>query len=165
MKTLNYIHTKTPVGQFYMILDNDGVIASGFNRIEAIKKHLPVGLIGLDLKDLGSNHPFIPLIQAYFKGDLTSLDKIPHRQSGTPFYTEVWRKMSQIRPGQTLSYLDLAKKVGRAKAVRSVGSACGKNRLCLIVPCHRVIKSDGSIGQYAYGDKIKSFLLNFERSN
>lgn len=87
--------------------------------------------------------------------DLLDLD-------GTDFQKSVWLVLSKIPYGKTSSYKDIAKFIGNPKAVRAVGTAVGKNPFLIIIPCHRVIKKDGSLGGFAYGKKIKKKLLNIE---
>lgn len=81
---------------------------------------------------------------------------------GTPFYQQVWQVLSKIPYGQTLSYQQVAQRIGRPKAYRAVGGAIGKNPIAVIVPCHRVIASDGTIGGYRDGLTIKTCLLKHE---
>jgi len=83
-------------------------------------------------------------------------------QRGTPFQKSVWLAIQKIPYGQTRSYQWIAKKIGRPRAVRAVGSACGKNPLPLIIPCHRVIASHGKIGGFSAGRKWKRRLLQLE---
>jgi methylated-DNA-[protein]-cysteine S-methyltransferase len=82
---------------------------------------------------------------------------------GTDFQRKVWNELSRIPYGQVCSYSDIAKKIKNPKAVRAVGSANGKNPLCIIVPCHRVIAADGTLGGYSGGLKVKSQLLKLEK--
>ena len=82
---------------------------------------------------------------------------------GTPFQKKVWSTLSTIPWGDTLSYADLAKRVKRPKAVRAVANAVGSNPIAILLPCHRVIGSDGSLTGYAYGLKKKSWLLSHEK--
>ena len=97
----------------------------------------------------------------YFKGKRKQFD-VPLDLGGTAFQRQVWRELAHIPFGQTLSYSDIAKRIKNPKAVRAVGSANGKNPVCIIIPCHRVIASDGTIGGYAGGIKIKQQLLELE---
>ena len=82
---------------------------------------------------------------------------------GTAFQEAVWRELTRIPPGETRSYADIAAAVGKPKAVRAAGSANGANNVAVLIPCHRVIRSDGSLGGYAYGLKRKEALLERER--
>lgn len=146
MEVVNY---HSPVGNFYMIIDNGLVIETGFGNGPSLPE--------------AKNRIYKDFIDDYFNGDSGALDKIKYKnQRGSDFSKKVWQAMSQIPYGHTVSYADIAKKIGQPKAVRAVGGACGRNKLPLLIPCHRVVKSDGSLGNYAYGPKIKKLLLNLE---
>ncbi len=84
--------------------------------------------------------------------------------SGTSFQQKVWRALTKIPRGQTRSYAWVARQIGKPKAVRAVGAACGANPVPVIVPCHRVIASDGSFGGFGGGLPMKRQLLRLERS-
>ncbi|HRD06126.1 MAG: methylated-DNA--[protein]-cysteine S-methyltransferase [Saprospiraceae bacterium] len=101
-------------------------------------------------------------LQAYFKGALKSFDVEIDFQEASPFQQKVWTALTQIPYGKTISYLDLALIVGTEKHTRAVGLANGKNPIPIIVPCHRVIGSDGSLTGYALGLAMKRYLLNHE---
>ncbi|HUD29651.1 MAG TPA: methylated-DNA--[protein]-cysteine S-methyltransferase [Novosphingobium sp.] len=88
---------------------------------------------------------------------------IPLDVQGTAFQEAVWRELQRIPTGETRSYAQIAAAVGRPGAVRAAGSANGANNVAVLIPCHRVVRSDGSIGGYAYGDAIKRELLKRER--
>ena len=100
-------------------------------------------------------------LAAYFAGDLTTFD-LPLAPAGTPFQQRVWSALQSIPYGQTWSYAQLAMQVGSAS--RAVGLANGKNRIALIIPCHRVIGSDGSLTGYGGGLDRKRYLLELEAS-
>jgi methylated-DNA-[protein]-cysteine S-methyltransferase len=109
-----------------------------------------------------------PLIQQatqqfkeYFAGKRTQFD-LPIAYDGTTFQKEVWDKVAEIPFGKTLSYLELAEQVGDENKTRAVGSANGKNKLAILIPCHRVIAVDGKLTGYAWGLKRKNWLLDFE---
>lgn len=99
----------------------------------------------------------------YFEGVREKFD-LPFDVQGTPFQMQVWNQLSKIPYGETCSYRDIARKIKNAKAVRAVGTANGRNPLSIIVPCHRVIASNGSLGGYAGGVKLKTKLLSFEKN-
>ena len=101
-------------------------------------------------------------LDAYFAGRRQAFD-LPLAPSGTPFQLAVWRALSQIPFGETRSYSDVAKAVGRAPAVRAVAAANARNPLSIIVPCHRVIGKDGTLTGYAGGVETKRWLLTHER--
>jgi len=102
-------------------------------------------------------------LRAYFNGDLHALGEIPVRfERGTAFQHEVWDALRRIPVGETISYAELARRVGRPSAFRAVGSANGQNPIGIVVPCHRVIAADGKLGGYAGGLDRKRWLLAHE---
>jgi methylated-DNA-[protein]-cysteine S-methyltransferase len=110
-------------------------------------------------------HPLIKKcaaqLQEYFEGSRKIFD-LPIQQSGTAFQQAVWSQLLAIDYGKTVSYLELSKKIGDAKAIRAVGTTNGKNQVAIIVPCHRVIGSDGSLTGYAGELWRKRWLLEHE---
>jgi methylated-DNA-[protein]-cysteine S-methyltransferase len=102
-------------------------------------------------------------LRRYFDGDLHAIDDLPVRfDRGTGFQHEVWGALRTIPVGETISYAELARRVGRPTAFRAVGSANGQNPVGVVVPCHRVIASDGTLGGYAGGLDRKRWLLAHE---
>jgi methylated-DNA-[protein]-cysteine S-methyltransferase len=99
----------------------------------------------------------------YFAGQRQRF-QIPLDPQGTPFQQQVWRELQKIPFGTTCSYGDIARHIKNPRAVRAVGGANGKNPLCIVIPCHRVIATDGSIGGYSGGLAMKRKLLALERS-
>jgi methylated-DNA-[protein]-cysteine S-methyltransferase len=97
----------------------------------------------------------------YFSGTRQVFD-IPYHQAGTEFQEKVWAKLSEITYGATYSYTDLAKKLGDPKVIRAAAAANGKNKLMILVPCHRVIGADRSMVGYAGGMQVKKWLLQHE---
>lgn len=102
-------------------------------------------------------------LRAYFKGELKDFD-LPLAPEGTVFQQKVWRALQKIPYGKLVSYKSVAETIGNPKAVRAVGAANGKNPLPVIVPCHRVIGSDGSLTGFGGGLKTKQRLIDLERS-
>jgi methylated-DNA-[protein]-cysteine S-methyltransferase len=100
-------------------------------------------------------------LKAYFDGQRTHFD-FPMNPAGTEFQQKVWKGLCEIPFGKTMSYLELAKQLGDVKAIRAVASANGKNPLWIVVPCHRVIGTDGSLTGYAGGLWRKKWLLEHE---
>ncbi len=98
----------------------------------------------------------------YFAGELTTFD-VPLPATGTPFQRDVWAALRDVPYGSTCSYAELARAVGRPAAVRAVGAANGRNPVCIVVPCHRVVGSSGSLTGYAGGLSRKRRLLAHER--
>jgi len=92
------------------------------------------------------------------------LEEVVPRIEGTPFQAAVWEALREVPPGTVTTYSDLAAGIGRPTATRAVASACAANRLGLIVPCHRVVRSDGSLGGYRWGEQLKRDILEAERA-
>jgi methylated-DNA-[protein]-cysteine S-methyltransferase len=101
-------------------------------------------------------------LDGYFAGNLNTLDEVVCQADGTPFQQEVWSALRKIPAGQTLSYGALADRLGKPKAVRAVGLANGANPIPIVIPCHRVIGSDGSLTGYGGGLERKRWLLAHE---
>ncbi len=111
-----------------------------------------------------THNPFghVAMLERYFAGDIAAIDTIPVRFSGTPFQVKVWSALRTIPAGTTLSYGALAARIGMPTAVRAVGLANGSNPVGVVVPCHRVIGSDGSLTGYGGGLARKRWLLEHE---
>lgn len=161
---LIYFETTTSAGTFTVILNQDDIaLASGFEPAKNLIKRLPKNISIHSLKQQ-DNHPYELLVQQYFRGNLKSLSNIPYKTFGTSFQHKVWLTMAKIPYSQTVSYKTLAKNAGFPSAIRAAASACGKNCLAVLIPCHRIIKSDGTIGNYLYGTAAKKMLLSLEQS-
>jgi methylated-DNA-[protein]-cysteine S-methyltransferase len=100
-------------------------------------------------------------LEAYFEGEATSFD-VPMDPAGTPFQRRVWRELCAIPYGSAISYVELARRIGQPTASRAVGGANGRNPISIIVPCHRVIAADGTLGGYGGGLDRKRWLLEHE---
>lgn len=101
-------------------------------------------------------------LEEYFRGERTTFD-LPLKKAGTPFQHAVWSQVESVAYGEQATYRDIANGIRREKAVRAVGTANGKNRFAIVVPCHRVIGSDGSMHGYAWGIWRKEWLLEREQ--
>ncbi|HTL82813.1 MAG TPA: methylated-DNA--[protein]-cysteine S-methyltransferase [Bacteroidia bacterium] len=102
-------------------------------------------------------------LEEYFAGERKNF-QLPLQQQGTEFQQKVWNELCRIPYGKTISYLELAQRLGDEKVIRAAGTANGKNKIAIIVPCHRVIGSDGSLTGYAGGLHRKEWLLRHEKS-
>lgn len=102
-------------------------------------------------------------LQEYFLGKRKQFD-LPLEQHGTVFQQAVWSELLQIPFGETVSYLHIAKRLGKEEFVRAVGAANGQNKIALLVPCHRVIGTNGKLTGFAYGIERKQFLLDHEKA-
>ncbi len=102
------------------------------------------------------------VLAGYFAGDVDALDTLRVAPAGTPFQRDVWQQLRCIKAGTTISYGERARRVGRPHASRAVGMANAANPITLIVPCHRVVRTGGALGGYAYGVDYKRWLLAHE---
>lgn len=142
---------KSPLGFTKIIGDEAGVASiSILNSDEKITDIIPI-----ELEECAHQ------LNEYFKGERTQFD-LTLNPEGTDFQKKVWNGLQTIPYGKTLSYLELSQQLGDVKAIRAVANANGKNPLWVVVPCHRVIGSDGSLTGYAGGLYRKQWLLEHE---
>lgn len=153
---------KTPVGALSLISREHILIAAGFTSQDELLSSISKQDKQLESKKVSQIPIISDLITDYFDGDLRALDGIKVDQEGEKFSQSAWRVMRKIPPGKTLTYADLAKRAGSKDAVRAAGSACARNLIALVVPCHRIVKTGGALGNYAYGLKYKQWLLSHE---
>jgi len=102
------------------------------------------------------------MLQRYFTGETKAIDAVPVELNGTPFQKTVWTALRRIPCGSTTSYAELARRIGEPRAVRAVGAANGANPVAIIVPCHRVIGTNGTLTGYGGGLDRKRWLLTHE---
>ncbi|UNX53895.1 methylated-DNA--[protein]-cysteine S-methyltransferase [Georgenia sp. TF02-10] len=149
----------TPDGPFTIVADADGaVLASGWTgdpeatlaRIHPTLR--PTGVREGDTDAAGA-------VRAYYDGDLARIDGVPVRQRGTALQAAGWAALRRIAPGSPLSYTAFADALGSPRAVRAAASVCARNAPALFVPCHRVLRGDGSLGGFAWGLDVKRALL------
>lgn len=153
---------KTPVGALSLISREHILIAAGFTSQDELLSSISKQDRQLESKKVSQIPIISDLVSDYFDGDLRALDGIKVDQEGEKFSQSAWRVMRKISPGRTLTYADLAKRAGSEDAVRAAGSACARNLIALVVPCHRIVKTGGALGNYAYGLKYKQWLLSHE---
>jgi methylated-DNA-[protein]-cysteine S-methyltransferase len=103
-------------------------------------------------------------LEAYLAGELEALDGIEVDTGGTGFQRKIWAALRRIPPGHTVSYAELARAIGAPSAVRAAGTANGSNPVPVVIPCHRVVRSDGTLGGYGGGLDRKRWLLDHERA-
>ena len=153
---------KTPIGTLNLIAHGDVLLGANLSTVSALKVSLDEDDCANGFKEVKSIPVISDLISDYFDGDLSALNAIKVRQSGAPFSQAAWKAMRRVKAGKTLSYAELADRAGSSAAVRAAGSACDKNAIVLVVPCHRIVKTGGALGNYAYGLNKKEWLLRFE---
>lgn len=154
----------TPIGAFTAVVDTDGaVLAAGWTA--QVDDLLPLVAPGLrpasvvHRADLGA---VSTAVTAYHRGDLTAICDVPVQQRGGEFLEHAWQVLRAVPAGAPLSYTELAAKSGRPQAVRAAAAACARNPAALFVPCHRVLRSDGSLGGFRWGLPAKRWLLIHE---
>jgi methylated-DNA-[protein]-cysteine S-methyltransferase len=151
---------KSPIGLIRITTEDDALTEAVYinttdkKEIETLKKSVPPPSSAI-MKNC------IAQYNNYFSGKNLDFD-IPLNQSGTPFQQRVWKGLLKIGKGKTFSYLQFSKQLGNEKAIRAVGTANGKNKINIIVPCHRVIGSDGALVGYGGGLWRKQWLLAHE---
>lgn len=153
---------KTPVGALSLISREHILIAAGFTSQDKLLASISKQERQLESKKVNLIPIISDLVSDYFDGDLRALDGIKVDQEGEKFSQSAWRVMRKVSPGKTISYADLAKRAGSDDAVRAAGSACARNLIALVVPCHRIVKTGGALGNYAYGLRYKEWLLKHE---
>lgn len=157
--TLDATTLTTPAGRLAIIARDGVVVAAGFGSIGDMASRIGEGVV-TERRDLGS---VSRAITAYFAGEVTAMDDLAVEQPGGDFFQAAWKVMREVPAGQTITYTELAERVGRPRAVRAAGSACARNRIAPIIPCHRILQADGRVGGYYYGLAAKTWLLEHER--
>ncbi len=155
---MHYTSIDTPVGPFFMAGNVDGLVLTSFSKGSQVRT--PQAGWTEDPEPL---RQAIEQVEAYFAGERATFD-MPLALGGTAFQRSVWDLLCTIPFGETRTYGDLARTLGKPTAFRAVGAANGANCLPLVVPCHRVIGSDGSLTGFGGGIETKRWLLNFEKA-
>ena len=158
----------TPVGELLIATDLQGNLRAvdwtdhenGLRRL----LQLQYGEAGFRIEPAQNPHGLTDAIGRYFAGELRVIDTLPVQMVGTSFQRDVWQALRTIPCGSTISYGALAQQIGRPSAVRAVGLANGSNPIPIVVPCHRVIGSNGSLTGYGGGLQRKRWLLEHENS-
>lgn len=152
----------TPLGSLNLIADEHILLGANLSTLKALKESLSAEDSEREIKSVSKIPVITDLIIDYFDGDISAINAIQVRQPGAHFSQAAWKAMKKIRPGSVISYGELAERAGSPAAVRAAGSACAKNAIVLVVPCHRIVKTGGALGNYAYGLNKKEWLLQHE---
>jgi methylated-DNA-[protein]-cysteine S-methyltransferase len=157
----------TPIGDLLIVADDEGNLRATFwtDCEEDLQRVLRRHYAGTQIELHPAVNPrgLTSAIASYFAGELHSIDTLAVATAGTPFQREVWSALRDIPCGTTISYGQLAARLGRPAAVRAVGLANGANPIGVVVPCHRVIGANGSLTGYGGGIERKRWLLEHER--
>lgn len=158
-ETIRWTQFDSPLGRMLIAATSKGICRLTFDDSEAsLRRLFPNAEI---VEDSGG-------LKALVEGALVAIERplaacdLPIDVAGTAFQESVWRELRKIPPGETRSYAQIAAAIGQPKAVRAVGTANGDNHVAVLIPCHRVIRSDGSLGGYAGGVDRKRKLLDAE---
>ena len=155
-------HFKSPIGVLNLIADDQILLGLNLSSVKALKDSVDEIDYAKGFKEVSKISVVSDLLSDYFAGDINALNGISVRQPGAQFSQAAWKAMRKVKEGKTISYSDLADRSGSKAAVRAAGSACAKNAIALVVPCHRIVKTGGSLGNYAYGLNKKEWLLRHE---
>lgn len=157
MTATSYTQIDSPVGRLLLVADD-----AGLRQIQFVNGRHRAQPEPAWREDRGPFQETIRQLREYFAGDLEEFN-LPLAPEGTPFQLKVWRQLCDIKYGQTISYGELARRIGNPKASRAVGLANGSNPISIVIPCHRVIGSNGKLTGYGGGLPIKEKLLALER--
>jgi methylated-DNA-[protein]-cysteine S-methyltransferase len=155
--TASCTRIESPVGPLLLVADEGGL-----RRIEFVTGRSPVQTDPRWHDDGERLRETVRQLRAYFAGELEAFD-LPLAPEGTPFQLAVWNRLCEIPYGETISYGELARRIGNPNASRAVGLANGSNPIPIVIPCHRVIGSNGKLTGYGGGLPIKEKLLALER--
>jgi len=155
---------QTPAGPFTVVVSDAGAVrAAGFTTdIADLLSLVHPGLAGetRPADDVGAVGE---AVRSYFDGDLTAIDDVRvEARTGGAFMDHAWKVMRDIKPGAPVTYTQYAELAGRPAAVRAAAAACARNPIALFVPCHRVLRLDGTLGGYRWGLPVKRWLLDHE---
>lgn len=152
----------SPIGKLYLLTRGETVLGLNLSGFQDLLSSLAQDELEEKISKASRVIGITDKLEDYFDGDLKAINSIKVRQPGGDFSQAAWSSMRKIKAGTVESYADLAYRAGSPAAVRAAGSACAKNKVALIIPCHRIIKSGGAIGAYGWGVDKKLWLLQHE---
>ena len=153
---------ESPIGTLNLIADGSILLAANLSTMKAARESLHDDYSEFKIESVKKIPVITELLKDYFEGDISAINGIKVSQPGATFSQSAWKAMRKVRG--TISYSELAERAGSPTAVRAAGSACAKNAIVLVVPCHRIVKTGGNLGNYAYGLNKKEWLLRHEGS-
>ena len=152
----------SPIGKLYLLSRGETVLGLNLSGFQDLLSSLSQDEFGEKIGKSAKVKGITDKLEDYFDGDLKAINSINVKQPGGDFSQAAWEAMRKIKIGTTESYADLAYRAGSPAAVRAAGSACSKNKIAVIIPCHRIIKTGGAIGAYGWGVNKKIWLLEHE---
>lgn len=163
--SLTWDELDTAIGRVVVVTNARHVVAVDFADCDdRLRKILARGYGNSEQRRVADPLGVTSHLRAYFAGDLAALEDIPVDPHGSDFQRTVWRQLRRIPVGQTISYGELARRLGRPSASRAVGMANSKNPIGIVIPCHRVIGANGKLTGYAGGVERKRWLLEHEQA-
>jgi methylated-DNA-[protein]-cysteine S-methyltransferase len=166
MDRITLATTDSPVGTLTIAASGSRVSLVHFgDATDRVRSSLRSWYPGCTIEPAVDPAGAVTVLRRYFDGDLGSLDEVEVDLHGTQFQQRVWMALRTVTVGTTLSYAELARRVGSPSAVRAVGAANGANPVAVVLPCHRIIGSDGSLTGYGGGLERKRWLLDHEGAN
>ncbi|MFC8297027.1 methylated-DNA--[protein]-cysteine S-methyltransferase [Micromonospora orduensis] len=163
--TIDSTVMSTPTGPLSILAGPDGdVRAAGFTADPAALLPLIHPTLRAPLRQRDDLGPISTAVGSYLDGDLAAIDAVPVRQhTSGDFMAHAWQVLREVPPGTPVTYTGYAALAGRPPAVRAAAAACARNAAALFVPCHRVLRTDGTLGGYRWGLDVKTWLLGHER--
>ncbi|NKY48964.1 methylated-DNA--[protein]-cysteine S-methyltransferase [Nocardia vermiculata] len=165
MTAADYAAVPTPIGPFTVILDADGaVLASGWTSdAEKLRAVVHPTLRPAALRRYDALGEVTEIVERYHEGEWDAIDTVAVRQRSGPFLEHAWSVLRKVPAGDPLTYTEFARRSGRPDATRAAANACARNATALFVPCHRILRTDGSLGGFRWGLACKRWLLAHER--
>ncbi len=159
----------TPDGPFTILMEADAVVASGWtddlaalaSLIHPDLRPTPECVVDACADDVGMRAA-TAAVAAHYEGDVEAIAAVPVRQRSGEFRMRAWEVLRNVPAGEPITYTEFASRTGSPTAVRAAAAACAQNAAALFVPCHRVLRSDGSLGGFRYGLELKQRLLDQE---
>lgn len=152
----------SPIGKLYLLTRGDIVLGINLSGMRDLLTALSARELEEKIGKASKVEGVTDALINYFDGDLSAINSIAVRQPGGDFSQAAWRAMRKIKAGKVASYAELAERSGSPSAVRAAGSACARNKIILVVPCHRIVKTGGALGNYGPGVDKKKWLLRHE---
>ncbi|GAB2724744.1 methylated-DNA--[protein]-cysteine S-methyltransferase [Nocardia thraciensis] len=164
MTSADYATVSTPIGPFTTLADHEGaVLASGWTTdADELRDLVHPRLRPTELRRRESLGAVTRAVEKYHAGEVFAIDDIAVRQVSGPFLVHAWEVLRKVRSGDPVTYTAFANLSGRPEAVRAAANACARNAAALFVPCHRVLRTDGTLGGFRWGLPVKRWLLDHE---
>lgn len=162
MTTIEIGRFETPVGTLEVGVHDGALVALRFADGRGSGEELLARYPDAEIVREDDPGEVITVLRRYFAGDVSAIDDLAVDMTGTPFQEAVWKALRTVPAGETVTYGEIARRIGAPRAVRAVGTATGRNPVGIVVPCHRIVPSGGGIGNYGGGVDRKAWLLDHE---